>query len=176
MTMPAGGGPADVLLQAPQGSTFHCAPTRCLLGTVADGALKLSSFNGADPKLAPLRDIAVKGDAGNVLWAVSSDGVKLALADGDGLHAISLDDGPSWDVSPDRLPGKITGVSAAADGWYVTTNAARANELLLVTPNSVRQLWTSTRPIFAPLVSPDGKRMLFGVTSTNSNAWLLENF
>lgn len=180
MKMPAGGGPADLLFEAPQGSAFHCAAAvqTCFLATMRDANVDLSTFTPDRPERTPLRTVPLKLDSSPLVWAVAADGSKAAFADTAGLSAIDLGTGESWNVPAALFPGRLAGVTAATNPstWIVTTTSARDNDVLLVNRSRVLKLWTSPRPIALPALSPDGKRLLFGLTSTSSNAWLIENF
>ena len=180
MKTPAGCGPADVLFEAPQGSSFHCAaavPT-CYLATIRDGKVDLSRFTVDHPERTPAKTLPVQAASGDVVWGVAADGSRAAYADAAGLNVIGLGGGESWNVPAAELPGKLSGVAAGPNpsAWIVTTTSARENDVLLASRARVVKLWTSPRPLASPALSPDGKRLVFGLTSTSSNAWLIENF
>lgn len=180
MSMPNAGGPADLLLEAPQGSSFHCATAAatCLLATLKNSTLELSSFDGHSAHLTPVRTVPVKFDTAAALWAVAPDASRLAWADSAGLNVIELSSGQTSTVAASEFSGRLAGVASGgnATSWLVTANSTRSNQVLLVSGSAVRQLYASQRPLSSPALSPDGKHLLFGVTSASSNAWLFENF
>jgi len=178
MSMPSAGGPAETVLEAPLESSFHCAsavPT-CVLSTRQGTRLQFSSFNGHDSKLTPLRSI--DADPQTAVWAIAGDGSSIAVGDKSGFRVVELASGQGWSIPTEKLTGQISGVGpgATASSWLLTTTSVRENGVLLANRSGVRVLQSAAGPLSSPRLAPDGKHVVFGLTSTSSNAWLIENF
>lgn len=179
MKMAPAGGSADAVLQAPATSTFHCAAVKpqCILAKLSGGALELSSFDAQHPNPAPLRSFPIKIAGGTVPWSVDATATSIAFADSGGITILGLNGGEGHVVPADQLGGTVTGIAASGSaGWYVTTASTASNQVLFIGRSGVKKIWNSQRPLFSPALSPDGKNLLFGLTSTSSNAWLIEHF
>lgn len=179
MRLPVAGGTAETILDAPAASSFHCASAvpECLLATVNNSALELSTFDPHKPGTTLLRKIPLKLGSGKLQWAIDATETSIAFADESGLNLLDLRTGEVSNIPADQLPGSVTGIAAAGkSGWIVTVGSSANNEILLASRSAVRKLWSSQRPVFSPALSPDGKHLLFGGTSTSSNAWLIEHF
>ena len=178
MMMPSGGGPADLLMQAPLGSSFHCATNvpACFLLSPQGSGMQLSSFNPRNSALTPVKTLDISGS--KTEWGVASDGSSVAFSDSTGLKVVELGTGKAWSVPAEQVPGTVSGIAPApgSSDWIVTTTSVRENDVLLVGRSGIHTIWTSERALSSPHAAPDGKHIVFGLVSTTSNAWLIENF
>lgn len=180
--VPMGGGAATPVLEAPPGSQFHCpAParskaSRCVL--LSGDGLRFELFDWRNGQREPLPHVPPSPAGATPLWALSCDGARIATADAAGLHVVELSGGRESSLPPTVFPGAIAGVafSCGSQDLLVATSATRQNILSSVRESRLQRLWSSPRPISSPIVSPDGRRLVFDVRATSSNAWLLENF
>lgn len=178
MSMPAAGGPPDVVLEAPQGSSFHCASgaAKCVLAVVNGGKVELAGFDWHSGKREAAVATTVAASATVPPWALAADAGEAAFAGAEGLEVVRLSDGQTnLAMAAADFPGKLAGVATANRSWIVATNSTRENDLMLVSGGHARTMWTSNRPLASPALSRDGKHLVVGVTSTNSNAWLISS-
>lgn len=178
MSIPSTGGPATAVLEAPRTAQFHCA-TRCVMAVPENDHVSLSELNPGDGTKKPLQDSPIQLAAReSLVWGLARDGGQVAYVKGRGVRVVDLRSGEAWEVPETSLAGKPSGVafSGVPGELIVTTTSSRESQVLLVSRSGVRKLWTSTRQVFAPVSSPDGKQLLLGITTATSNAWLVEGF
>lgn len=178
MSIPASGGPATTVLEAPRQAQFHCAKT-CVMAVPEKDHVSLRELNPSDGTSKPLQDSPVQLAAReSLLWALARDGGQVAYVNGRGVRVVDLRSGATWEVPETSLNGKPSGVafSSTPGELIVTTTTSRESQVLLVSRTEARKLWTATRQVFAPVPSPDGKQLLLGITTATSNAWLVEGF
>lgn len=178
MSIPANGGPATVVLQAQPAARFHCARL-CVLAVPEKDHVSLSELNPRDGSQKPLQDSPVQLSAReSLIWALARDAGQVAYVNGRGVRVVDLRSGEAWQVPESTFAGKPSGVafSSTPGELIVTTTSSRESQVLLVSRAGARKLWTSTRQVFSPVPSPDGKQLLLGITTATSNAWLVEGF
>ncbi|HUQ49741.1 MAG TPA: hypothetical protein VM056_03420 [Terriglobales bacterium] len=180
MTIPVKGGPSSFLFDAEPHSQFHCKPgsgksVKCVLAELITSKLRLTPFNPADGSRGSPNEFALEGVPS--IWTARIDPDYVAyVADGN-IHFR----GPrgSWTVSEKALPGKISALTFASDDspeLLVTVGDTRGNHLFRVKQSGASKLFSAKLQISSPLPSPDGEFLLFKVSTSSSNAWLLENF
>jgi eukaryotic-like serine/threonine-protein kinase len=189
MRRPAGGGPAEMVLEEPARKDwgYECprkTGSSCVLGE-QEGQQEI--FYSLDPvrgKGRQLGKIEVS-DFGYWGWALSPDGSRLVLADGDKhrgrVELLNLSDDAWHELAVEPEWGNLQSIAWAVDGkgFFATvwrpesfnlvylTLAGKVNPLL---SNSHRQ-W-----MLGPLPSPDGRYLAFQAETSDSNVWMLENF
>lgn len=180
MKMALAAGTVSAVLEAPAGSGFHCARAKsfCFLAKTESLHKEVSfeRFEVASGERSALTTVPWAGP-GELLWNLNADGSLLALVDaqekGATIRTIVLATDKSRDYELTDVT--VTGIAGAAAGWLLTTSSLRGNELLyLDSVHHLRQLWSSSSPLSAPVVSNDGRRVALGLLSQYSNAWLLE--
>jgi len=178
MRMPPGGGPAALLLEAARGSSFRCAraASMCVLATLASGKVKFERFDPASGARHDWR--TVDAQPATLLWDIAANGSSVGFVHSGDLHVLNSAAGADARVPASAFTGVISGVGAglAPTEWLVTSTASRESRLVLVGRGSARVLWTSPRKLGAAWLAPDGKHVALGVTTSSSNAVLVERF
>jgi len=182
MAAKAAGATPVKILEAPLGSVFHCARSKniCALSEPAAGE-KQMMFTQFDLETGARREVfRLPATTENMpAWALAVDGSRIAVASigevGTQLRTQELSSGKSRDFI---IKGRsVTGITAWGTGWLLTTASLRGNELLYLNEKGeTRELWKSSSVLSRPVVSPDGSRVAIGVSSQDSNVWVLENF
>ena len=177
MSIPVNGGPATTVLEAPARAQFHCAPGGCVLAVPEKDSVSLSAINPRDGTTRPLRQLPVQvSPRDSLIWALARDAGQVGYVAG-GIQVLDLRSGESWQLSESSLAGKPSGVEFAGPGeLIVTANSSRENHVWLLNRSGARKIWISTRRVFSPILSPDGKQLLLGIATATSNAWLVEGF
>jgi len=182
MAAKAAGATPVKILEAPLGSVFHCARSKniCALSEPAAGE-KQMMFTQFDLETGARREVFRLPGMPEAMpaWALAADGAGIAVAMigelGTQLRIQPLASGKSRDFI---IKGRtVTGITAWGTGWLLTGASLRGNELLYLNEKGeTRELWKSSSVLSRPVVSPDGSRVAIGVSSQDSNVWVLENF
>jgi Tol biopolymer transport system component len=202
MRLPVAGGPPEVVLEAKgyPGSAqieregflltvrghpdFHCpvlAGSPCVLSELDRQQLVFSAF---DPLEGRKREVArVDFDRHESLfWDLSPDGKRIAFGQTEVhrglLHILPLDGGSAMDVTAKGW-ANFSSVGWSADGrqLFVSKGSSSGDSLLRVSLNGDAEvLHKAGMWIEHPVASPDGRQLAWGEVSSNSNAWIIENF
>lgn len=181
MRIDVAGGPATSVLEAASDSDLRCPVSpqaSCVLAQIQVDKVRFSSIDPASGNLRNLVDVDWKHDANTPLvWALAPDGSQAAALTQNTLRVADLRTGRTQDIPAPTDLGKVTGISflPGSKDLLVTTNSSKENLLLRIAPSGTRRVWTSPQPISSPIPSPDGKRVLLCISSSNSNVWLIEN-
>jgi hypothetical protein len=180
MSIPLKGGSPSLLFDAQPDSQFHCQTGtgksgKCVLAELLTDRLRLTAFNPAGGSRETSKEFPLEGPP--TIWTVGVDPAYIAHVTGGNIHF----QGPQgkWTASEKTLPGQISAIALASAGspeLLVTVGDTRGNHLFRVTRTGVSQILSGKLQISSPLPSPDGKHLLFKVSTSSSNAWLLENF
>jgi eukaryotic-like serine/threonine-protein kinase len=162
---------------------FRCPSSEaasCVLAEADHGEVLFTFF---DPVSGRRGEAArVSTTPAKFFWDVSPDGSRLAYAEfqsgtNDHITILSLKDRTTREVTLKEWTS-LNSLSWSADGLnlFVTTSRREGGDLLRVTLNGdVKLLRQETGRWFAnPRPSPDGRLLAFGVTTTDSNVWLIE--
>ena len=198
MRMPLPGGPAQPVLEA-SGITGWAmrmgCPRRagqpCVLAQQQGREIVFRAFDpqqGFGPGGDEIARIPVDPNH-QTPWGISPDGSQLAYARwnaGEGrIHVLPLEAnagrlmvrGPGHEVEAVHC-SRIHKIGWRADGrgWFVTTEAAAGWAIASVQPNGHMEVLLHGLGPEAPdpIVSPDGKRLVFSLRSANSNVWLID--
>ncbi|MEO5936292.1 MAG: hypothetical protein ABIP81_03680 [Terriglobales bacterium] len=180
MSIPLKGGSSSFLFDAQPNSQFHCKArtgknAKCVMAELIADKLRVTAFNPADGSRETPKEVPLEGSP--TIWMVGIDPDYIAYVAQGNIHF----HGPHgrWTASEKTLPGKISALTLASDGspeLLVTVGDTRGNHLFRVTQSRASQILSGKLQISSPLPSPDGKHLLFKVSTRSSNAWLLENF
>ena len=178
--MDVAGGRVSPLLEASPDAEFHCASTKQVCAIAEPDAKRkeavFSRFEiGREEKTEMAR--SPWSGTGELVWNLAADGSAIALADiedtGTALRLISLPSGKRSEHDLKEIT--VTGIASLHTGWLLTSSSLHGNEMLyLSAAGQLQQLWSSSSPLSAPVVSRDGRMVAFGLVSQESNAWLLE--
>ena len=180
MAAKANGAAPVKILEALRGAAFRCAQNknRCLLSEpTREKQVVFSKFDLEGNHQEILRMPATTENM--PAWALAADGSWIAVANigeaGTQLRTQELSSGNSHEFI---IKGRtVTGITAWGTGWLLTSASLRGNELLYLNEKGeTRELWKSSSVLSRPVVSPDGSRVAIGVSSQDSNVWVLENF
>jgi DNA-binding winged helix-turn-helix (wHTH) protein/Tol biopolymer transport system component len=182
MKMPVAGGAPQPALPVPVVGSIECArlPSHvCVLVEVMPGELVIHSFDPLKGKGSELRRVGIDG------WrrfALSPDGLRMAVALGDHIRIVTLGTGAIGDAAEDVAVldwKRLDWLSWAPDGkgFYATALWPRGRTAILYL-DMQGHIW----PLFeqqgefeaAVIPSPDGRRLAFTRLSSANNAWMLE--
>jgi Tol biopolymer transport system component len=202
MRFPVAGGPPELALNAKgyPGSArvpregfsltlrghpdFRCPITAgapCVLSEIDGKQIVFSAF---DPLKGRKGEVArVNFDTGaNLFWDLSPDGRRIVYGQTDLrkglLHILALDGGATAEIAVKEW-ANLSSVGWSADGRYffVSKAASSGDSLLRVSPNGEAQVLRKAGMwIERPAPSPDGRYLAWGEISSNSNAWIIDNF
>jgi hypothetical protein len=202
MRFPVAGGPPELALDAKgyPGSArvpregfsltlrghpdFRCpiaAGVPCVLSEIDGKQIVFSAF---DPLKGRKGEVArVNFDTGaNLFWDLSPDGRRIVYGQTDLrkglLDILALDGGATAEIAVKEW-ANLSSVGWSADGRYffVSKAASSGDSLLRVSPNGEAQVLRKAGMwIERPAASPDGRYLAWGEISSNSNAWIIENF
>jgi Tol biopolymer transport system component len=186
----AGGSP-EMLLEDPARviSEFMCPLKPGSACVLSDKEGKDFVFYSLDPvrgKGNQLGRIPVS-ESGLTSWAISPDGSRLALIDGNQykgrIEVLSLSDRGWHELPVETGWGALQSIGWAADGkgFYVIPGPPDFNLLYVTLAGKVKPLLPKARRpwmiwMTSPLPSPDGKYLAFQAQTRDSNVWMLENF
>jgi Tol biopolymer transport system component len=188
MRVRAAGGTPEPLFKVPSYySSLVCAQTAlnvCVVGYVVDGHLKLTVFDPAQGERGREYQLpATDSDAGPDL-ALSPDGREILSLDETGSTAqprlLNLSTGNVRHLDPQPWTGVIEpSWTAAGKGWIVVkpTGYFGSEVLYIDRDGRSRHLWASTyQRLVGPMVSPDGRHIVFQSGMTESAVWMLQGF
>jgi Tol biopolymer transport system component/tRNA A-37 threonylcarbamoyl transferase component Bud32 len=183
MRVPASGGPSHSVLSAFGMRNFHCARPPVSLCVYDEREQNQRVFTSFDPVLGKGRELARIPANVSGLWDISPDGSRLAIAEPDPheghIQLLSLNGGTSsglvvkgWNNFDD-----VTW-SADGKGFFVDAAMPDGGALLHVDLHGHADLLWKEKGIFSTCgrPSPDGRYLATAGWTTNSNAWVIENF
>jgi Tol biopolymer transport system component len=177
MRMPAAGGPAERVLDSLRvDSVVRCArqpEAPCVLAERVDGQAVLTLL---DPTAGRGRELT-KLDAVVEVWDLSPDGARIAFATAGRIRVLRVATGESSEILVEDVPEALTW---SADGKSVLMTARRGHSSVLLRidlDGQTRMLWNmDARYIDSPRPSPDARYLVVGVSSIETDTWLIENF
>jgi len=182
MRVPASGGPPELVLTALGTTDIHCtrAPANlCVFDEQQQGHLVFTSVDpvkGRGRELASM-DIEPSAEGG---WDLSPDGSRIAVTREGRIRLLSLKSGVTTDLAV-RGWGYLWSVDWSTDGnaLFVSSSTSQESTLLHVDlEGDAHALWHQ-RLDFAltkGIPSPDGRHLQVAGWTTDSNAWMIENF
>jgi serine/threonine protein kinase len=180
----SGGVPEQVLETAEDATaTFHCAyVSACYLSEWEQGFLVfhlLNPLRGLGPEVARLK--MERSDS--VIWAISRDGERVAVANDprlpDPIRILEMHHAArEHDIAiPQGLLVWSMAWTPAGDGLIATSSKTPAFMIVRFgLDGKSRVLFTAKSFIGNGCASPDGRYLAFSKRTLESNAWLLENF
>lgn len=163
---------------------FHCpiiAGRSCVVSEIEANHLLFSAFDPLRGRGVELARIDINPGV-NLFWDLSPDGTRIAFGQTDArsgtLHILQLDGGTVSDIEVKGW-ANLTTVGWSADGrqLFVSKGASSGDTLLRVGLNGDAQaLRKAGMWIERPAASPNGHYLAWGEVSSNSNAWIIENF
>lgn len=202
MRLPVAGGPPEVVLEVKgyPGSAraprvgfsltvgghpdFHCpvvAGPPCVLSELDRNHLIFSAFDPLRGRKGELARIDLDPGA-NLFWDLSPDGTRIVFGQTDVrrglLHILPLGGGPTADVLVNGW-ANLRSVGWSADGGqlFVSKGSSSGDSLLRVNLHGDAEVLRKAGMwIERPAASPDGRYLAWGEVSSNSNAWMIENF
>ncbi len=176
MAIPAEGGSATALFEAPANARFYCTTlvAECLLLTQDGPTLRVQRFSTDKGAPELLHEIQLGSeDEAEVPVAGMAQPLRVAYTLKDKIFLWSP--GGTREIGSAPLSGKVTGVAILGSELLVTTTSSRDNFLLAITERSVRRVGALERPAASPIPSPNQQMLAFKVVTSSSNAWLIEN-
>ncbi|HEU4534530.1 MAG TPA: hypothetical protein VFS00_10445, partial [Polyangiaceae bacterium] len=168
----------------PQTQRLRCArrAPRCVVSEDED---KRVTFYEFDPTVAgpprPFLQLDVAEDVGHYGWALSPDGLRLALPLRTGLHLRPLDGGPEEHhrLRPD-CGLRHADWNARGDGLFVTARCPGDVESYQLWAafgdEPPHRLWASSNAFLSDVTaSPDGRHVAFSAKPYDNDVWLLED-
>jgi len=189
MRVPMTGGSPELIFTMPQGSSIFCAKRPSTLCAVAEPTadqkyqMVITSFDpikGRGSELARL-DISPEFKRHRyLLWNISFDGTRLAMAPGlEGPILIrSLGGGPGQVIRPKGVT-KMREFYWAANGkgLFVANATSGGREIIQVDLHGdTKVLWKCNNDRCYALPSPDGRHLAIWDFKLNANMWMMEKF
>jgi Tol biopolymer transport system component/predicted Ser/Thr protein kinase len=189
MRVSTSGGSPELVLSARGTTDIHCARTPATLCVYNEQNENQMVFFAFDPVRGKGRELArIESDPSLYrAWDLSSDGSHLAVPEFDPrelrVKLLSLTDGPSSDLVVKGW-GSIRWVDREVD-WspdgkslFVVSDTPRGTALLHADlEGNAHLLWEQKpRTIACARPSPDGRYLAICGFTTDSNAWIIENF
>src|SRR5579863_4061190 len=177
MRVPASGGPPELVLTALGTTDIHCtrAPANlCVFDEQQEGH---RVFTSVDPVKGRGRALASM-EMEEIRWDLSPDGSQIAMTREGRIRLLSLKSGVTTDVAV-RGWNSFGEVDWSADGdaLFVSSNTAQDTTLLRVDlMGEARALRHQEFGGTKGIPSPDGRHLAVAVWTTDSNAWMIENF
>jgi len=187
MRLPVSGGSPEQVLEAGNdvATEFHCPAqpaSSCALSRWQQGQL---IFYALDPQLGQGKELARirMGSPTHLEWSISSDGAAIAVVSRDQLRGqVRILDSRNGGERNIQLPsgwgiwslswtadGSAMFAAAQTNGYFIARiGLDRTTRVLL---DRGRAQWLSY-----PCPSPDGRHLAFSQRTSESNAWMLENF
>jgi len=191
MSQEAGGGRAEILLEAPAQEHRHALACSSNPHAIAPCVMSLTEgkdlvFYAVDPlrgKGSRLGKIEVFGAYED--WGLSPDGASVALVDADKydgrIEVLNLANGAWREILVGPGGEHLQSIAWAADGksFFATPHSPYLYNVLHITlTGKVQRLLDSGRPqwMVSPLPSPDGKYLAFDAQTWDSNVWMIDKF
>lgn len=161
---------------------FSCSRTSCVWGEPSPDGKQFLFFE-FDPLRGKGRQLATTSDRylnSYPNFVISPDGTLVAWMRPDRFRILSLKDGKTRDVKygGDWSPSGFAW-EADGNGLLVGKNATARHGTILMhmdLQGNLRHLWKTASSFASGIPSPDGRRLAIGVSTTESNVWMLENF
>jgi Tol biopolymer transport system component len=196
----SGGAPVPVLtvsgypgslrmLRAPYNLTtrgypdFHCPPVAasdCVLAEADQKHVMFYAFDLVQGRKRPLARVEI--NPLNTFWDLSPDGSGIAFTKYDEQHGLirilPLTGRPAREI-PVKGWASFESVAWSADGGslFVTNSSLTGSRLLRVSLNGDAQaLHKADFKAERPIPSPDGRYVALAEVTSESNAWMIENF
>ncbi|HEU4412797.1 MAG TPA: protein kinase [Polyangiaceae bacterium] len=167
----------------PQTQRLRCArqAPRCVVSEDEDKHVTFYEFDpAADGPLRPFLQLDVADDVGHYGWALSPDGLRLALPLRTGLHLHPVDGGPEEHhrLRPD-CDLRHADWNAGGDGLFVTAVCPSDDESYQLWAafgdEPPHRLWASSNAFLSDVIaSPDGRHVAFSAKPYDNDVWLLE--
>ncbi len=162
---------------------FHCSRTPANSCVLAEAEQEQIVFYGFDPAQGSKHQLArIDTDHSNSFWDLSPDGSRIAFVKYDdhrgSIRVLPLAGGPEREVSAQGW-ASLDSVAWSADGksLFVTSHSLTGSRLLRVYLNGETQFLHKANYLAErPVPSPDGTYLAFGEVTSESNAWMIENF
>jgi eukaryotic-like serine/threonine-protein kinase len=183
LRVPVAGGAPETILTPAGVAEVHCAPAGSRACVLSETVGKQMTFSTVDPVRGRLQEIA-KVETQSELsadWRLSPDGSKIALVEnlGDNVRILNLQ-GKELQVIHPMPPQKGLQTAAwSADGkrFYLSAFPDNRGQLLeMDAAGNTRLLLENPNWIGPSTPSPDGKRIAYTYSVTESNVTLLEHF
>ena len=182
MRVPASGGPPQLVLTALGTTDIHCtrAPANlCIFNEQQQGRLV---FTSVDPMKGRGRELASMEmePSMTIPWDLSPDGSQVVMTREGRIHLLSLKSGVTTDLAVKGWDN-FGEVDWSADGnaLFVSSLTSQDNTLLRVDlEGDAHALWHQRLSFLGTkgIPSPDGRRLAVAGYTTDSNAWMIENF
>jgi serine/threonine protein kinase len=177
MRVPASGGPPELVLTALGTTDIRCtrAPANlCVFDEQQEGH---RVFTSVDPVKGRGRALASM-EMEEIRWDLSPDGSQIAMTREGRIRLLSLKSGVTTDLAV-RGWNSFGEVDWSADGdaLFVSSNTPQDTTLLRVDlMGEARALRHQEFGGTKGIPSPDGRHLAVAVWTTDSNAWMIENF
>lgn len=182
MRVPASGGPPQLVLTALGTTDIHCtrAPANlCVFDEQQQGRLV---FTSVDPMKGRGRELASMdiGPSQIMAWDLSPDGSQIVVTREGRIRLLSLKSGRTTDLAVRGWNGfGFINWSADGNALFVSNWTPQDTSLLRIDlDGNTHVLWHQRLNFLGTegIQSPDGRHLAVAVFTTDSNAWMIENF
>ena len=181
MRVPVSGGPPQLVLTALGTTDIHCtrAPANlCVFDEQQQGHLVFTSVNPIKGRERALANMEMEPST-EIPWDLSPDGSQIVMTSEGRIRLLSLKSGVTTDLAVKGW-NSFGEVDWSADGnaLFVSSSTPDGATLLRVNlEGEARALWHQKLSLGTKGVpSPDGRHLAVAGWTTDSNAWMIENF
>ena len=154
----------------------------CILAEASGNQIWFATFDAAEGKRREIARVDTDPSSVWTFWDLSPDGSRIAFGNDDRnggrIRIIPVKGGAEQEIDVSGW-ARLDAVGWSSDGrsLFVDSWSPKGSSLLHVTlRGEVQLLRKSGMWIDRPLASPDGRYLAFGEVTSNSNAWMIENF
>lgn len=182
MRVPASGGPPQLVLTALGTTDIHCtrAPVNlCVFNEQQQGRLVFTSVDPVKGRGRALASMEMEPSV-TIPWDLSPDGSQVVMTREGRIRLLSLKSGTTTDLAV-RGWNSFGEVDWSADGnaLFVSSQTPQDTTLLRVDlEGNAHALWHQRLNFMGTkgIPSPDGRHLAVAGYTTDSNAWMIEDF
>jgi Tol biopolymer transport system component len=180
MRVPVSGGPPQLVLTALGTTDIHCTRAPASLCVFDEQQQGHHVFTSVDPVKGRGRELAsIETEPSMTIpWDLSPDGSQVVTTREGRIRLLSLKSGTTTDLAVKGWDSFWeVDWSADGDALFVSSNTPQDTTLLRVDlMGEARVLWHQKVGGAKGVPSPDGRHLAAAGWTTDSNAWMIENF
>jgi len=180
MRVPVSGGPPQLVLTALGTTDIHCTRAPANLCVFDEQQQGHHVFTSVDPVKGRGRELAsIETEPSMTIpWDLSPDGSQVVMTREGRIRLLSLKSGVTSDLAVKGWDSFWeVDWSADGDALFVSSNTPQDTTLLRVDlMGEARVLWHQKVGGAKGVPSPDGRHLAAAAWTTDSNAWMIENF